>query len=88
VSVSQGGDVLVSAQGLSDTGLREGYFTYIFYDQGNTVDVIPSFNGEDWTSEDKILGGTNDDEILEFNPFDESVDILFMKGATSPDWSN
>lgn len=94
VSVNESGTIMASADATDpETGWLEGYYTYLFDEIDETVeliDVIPYFKGKDWISEDRIIGETDSDEIIEARFIGEGIDIILLikKNATSPDWVN
>jgi hypothetical protein len=79
---------MVSARGIG-SDLEETYYIYIFDGVENWVDIqTPGFMGHDWTSDGTIIGQTDDDEVLSFDPETGDISILIKKNATSPDWNN
>lgn len=91
IEVSHSDDgLMVSAVGMDYSGRtpEEIYFIYILDETGQWTKIpTPEFVGHDWTPNGTIVGQTDDDEILEFDPLTLDVKILRNK-ATSPDWSN
>jgi hypothetical protein len=80
--------LMVSARGIG-SDLEETYYIYIFDGVENWVDIqTPGFMGHDWTSDGTIIGQTDDDEVLSFDPETGDISILIKKNATSPDWNN
>ena len=85
--------LMVSARGMNHVASdpEETYYTYILDDGGAWEEIpTPEFRGYDWTSDGTIIGQTDDDEILTFDPETETgvISILIKKNATSPDWAN
>ena len=80
--------LMVSARGIG-SDLEESYYIYIFDGEQSWVDIeTPGFKGHDWTSDGTIIGQTDDDEVLTFDPETGDITILINKNATSPDWNN
>ena len=84
--------LMVSAKGMNPPGSdpEETYYIYIYDGLEGTWDKIPTpeFKGHDWTSDGTIIGQTDDDEILTFDPETSDISILIKKNGTSPDWNN
>lgn len=84
--------LMVSARGMNPPGSdpEETYYIYISDGLGGPWEKIPTpeFMGHDWTSDGTIIGQTDDDEILTFNPETSDISILIKKNGTSPDWNN
>lgn len=83
--------LMVAARGRDASGQSsdEIYYVYLLEDGSSWTPVpTPEFKGFDWTSDGTIIGQTDDDEIIVFNPDTGNVSVLLKKNATSPDWTN